>query len=604
MMAPYTIAHLKLAMTFKESGIDHFNHRLGVYLTNTLDEGVKEKHDLFSFGLVEAISEEAKSASVIKNDTPIMVIIGNPPYSGESFNKGAFAMKLVEKYKFEPGGVEKLREKNSKWINDDYVKFLAFAEEMITKTGEGIVAMITNHAYLDNPTFRGMRWHLTKTFSSIYVLDLHGNAKKKETTLEGGQDKNVFDIQQGVAIIIAVKNKTKRKDLANVYRADIWGTRKAKFEFLLGTTAERVMWKNINLKEPFYFFQNTDDTLEKKYSKGIKINELFLKSSIGIQTHADATVLAFTEKELKEQILSFYQKNIALDEEFDVGKVKKVSYRPFDKRFYYEDKKIVQRPRLILSSEMDNDNLAFCFMKQYAYEVPYSYSYIANTRIIDRTFISNKGAAYFAPLYLYSNGQFDSLNLTKCIPNLNLELVKKLILNIGNYKWVNNDKEKKISDTNVVSPLDILDYIYASLHSPMYREKYKDFLKSDFPHIPVASDEKSFWKLVELGCKLRQLHLMEDPELSHLTTTYPLTGDNLVDKVEYRGGRVFINDLQFFGDVSKEAWEFHIGGYQPAQKWLKDRKGKNLTYEDIMHYQKIITVLTKTIEVMSKIDQR
>ena len=602
MMAPYTIAHLKLAMTFKETGIDHFDRRLGVYLTNTLEEGVQIGKDLFSFGLAEAISEEAQAASVIKHDTPIMIVMGNPPYSGESFNKGKYAMQLVEPYKYEPGGKEKLRERNPKWINDDYVKFLAFAEKMITDTGEGIVAMITNHGYLDNPTFRGMRWHLAHTFSSLYILDLHGNANKKEIALDGSPDKNIFDIKQGVSIIIGVKNRTKTEKLANVYRADIWGTRKIKFEFLLGNTMHKISWEKVNLRKPFYLFQNNNEKLEKEYNIGIKINELFLNSIIGIQTHADATVIAFTKQELEKKILSYYEKMTNSNAEFDDSKIKMVSYRPLDKRYYYEDKKIVQRPRLELSSEMDNKNFAFCFMKQFAYEVPYSYVYIANTRVIDRTFISNKGAAYFAPLYFNSKNQLDTLQILNRIPNLNIIIVRQLLRNNEKYEWVNDHIEKDPSDKSKVSPLDILDYVYAVLHSPSYREKYKDFLKSDFPRVPVAKDKESFWKLVELGGRLRQLHMMEDPALSQLNTTYPITGDNLVEQVEYRGDKVFINDLQCFGNVPKEAWEFYIGGYQPAQKWLKDRKSRKLAYEAIIHYQKIIKVLSETKKIMEEIE--
>jgi len=268
MMAPYTIAHLKLAMTLKETGIDHFDRRLGIYLTNTLEEGVKVSEDLFSVGLAEAISEEAQAANAIKQDKPIMVVIGNPPYSGESFNKGAYAMKLVEKYKFEPGGKQKLKERNPKWINDDYVKFIAFAQEMISKNGDGIVSMITNHGYLDNPTFRGMRWNLVNTFSSIYILDLHGNVKKREIAPDGGKDENVFDIQQGVAIIVAIKNKNKIKELADVFRADIWGKREKKFEFLLEKNIETVKWEKIHLTTPSYIFLNKDAAVESEYKKG------------------------------------------------------------------------------------------------------------------------------------------------------------------------------------------------------------------------------------------------------------------------------------------------------------------------------------------------
>lgn len=622
MMAPYTIAHLKLAMTFRETGINHFDRRLGIYLTNSLEEGVKVGEDLFSFGLAEEISKEAKAASVIKNETPIMVVIGNPPYSGESFNKGAFAMKLVEKYKFEPGGIEKLKERNPKWINDDYVKFLAFSEEMISKTGEGIVAMITNHGYLDNPTFRGMRWHLIKTFSSIYILDLHGNVMKKEIPPDGGIDKNVFDIQQGVSIIIAVKHKIKRKELSDVYKADVWGTRKYKFDFLFGNTLEKIKWEKIRLNEPLYLFLNKDKKLEEEYNKGINVNKLFPINTVGIVTSRDAFVIDENRDVLSKRISDFISGQMsevaakqivkeskkfnfikARSQSFDNNNIYPIQYRPFDNRFIYFQDYFIERSRKeIMWHILNKENIGLVIPRQ-AMTNNWSHVQVSKNLIDNRIHYSNKGIPVLAPLYLYANDQsFNFEGISERTPNLNFDSIKKLLINIGNYQWENDHKNKKIGENNSISPLDILDYVYAVLHSPSYREKYKEFLKSDFPRVPIAIDKVSFWKLVDLGGKLRRLHLMEDPKLQIFITSYPIRGENFVEKIELRGDRVFINDLQFFGEVPKEVWEFYIGGYQPAQKWLKDRKGKRLNYEDIIYYQKIIKVLSESAIIMQEID--
>ena len=627
MMAPYTIAHLKLAMTLKETGIDHFDRRLGVYLTNTLEEGLKVGDDLFSFGLAEAISEEAQAASNIKQDRPIMVVMGNPPYSGESFNKGAYAMKLVEKYKFEPGGKDKLKERNPKWINDDYVKFIAFAQEMISKTGEGIVSMITNHGYLDNPTFRGMRWNLTKTFSSIYILDLHGNVKKREIAPDGGKDENVFDIQQGVAIIVAVKHKSESNELADVFRADIWGKRETKFEFLLKNTIDHIKWEKIRLNKISYVFLNKDEDLEEEYRKGVSINELFLKKSLAFQTHRDSFAICDTNDEVVQKLEDF-KDSIMSDEELQIKYslknnnnwlrssrnriraeknsdqfITECAYRPFDNKWTYFDESFSDRPRSLLKSQyLNRDNIGLEVSKQIS-NLPWRHVFISN-KVSESCLVSNKTKEgnYSFPLYLYPEIIQTTLENIKRIPNLNMGWVQHLLVNIGKYEWVDDHENKKLSDKNTVSSLDILDYIYAILNSPSYRNKYKDFLKSDFPRIPSAKDKNSFWALVKLGGKLRQLHLMESQEFSNLKTSFPIAGDNIVGNLDYREDKVYINESQYFGNIPKDAWGFYIGGYQPAQKWLKDRKGKKLSFEDITHYQQIILTQFKTVEIQKEID--
>lgn len=614
MMAPYTIAHLKLALTLKETGINDFKQRLGVYLTNTLEEGIKTNPGLFDFGLVGAITKESEEASRIKHNTPIMVVMGNPPYSGESFNKGVYAMKLVEKYKFEPGGKVKLQERNPKWINDDYVKFIAFASDLIDKTGEGIVAMITNHGYLDNPTFRGMRWQLTNTFSTLYILDLHGNAKKHEISPDGSPDKNVFDIQQGVSIMVGVKKKLNKNKFATVYRIDLYGSRKAKFDWLNSNSLSNIKWDKIILREPGYLFLNKDEQLQNEYEHNIALNRLFTISTLGFQTHRDKFAINSTQQEVRDKMVLFQEpvmtddqlkqnydlkdnrdwklaharERIRMDKNVD-SKIVECEYRPFDTKWTYFDEAFSDYPRKILKQNVINrTNISIEVSKQIS-NLPWRHIFISN-KPSESCLISNrtKEGNYSFPLYIYLDSKQSGLTDNKS-PNLNENLVASLLA--------------KVEDKDKTKPEDIFDYVYAVLHSPGYREKYKDFLKSDFPRIPPAQDSKSFWGLVKLGGQLRRLHLLDEQELGKLTTAFPVAGTNEIEKIDYKDGRVYINSTQYFGSIDREIFNFYIGGYQPAQKWLKDRKGKELTFEDILHYQKIIKAIYVTISIMCDIDK-
>jgi len=384
-------------LTLKETGINKFNKRLGVYLTNTLEEGIKTNNDLFSFGLAEAISDESKAANEIKNDRPIMVVVGNPPYSGESNNKGLFE-KEIETYKQEPFG-GKLKERNPKWINDDYVKFIRFAESLIEKNGEGIVAMITNHGYIDNPTFRGMRWHLVNTFNKIYILDLHGNAKKKETALNGGKDENVFDIQQGVAIIIAIK-KNKTSKLAEVFKFHLRGKREEKFQNLNKSSLQSIKWEKIDLTTPSYFFFNRDTKIQKEYEKGLKVNELFPKNTVGIVTSRDNFVIDNSKEVIKYRVESFIQgyddstvketskfkvlkaKQIPFDEE----SIKQITYRPFDNRYiYYQDYFIERSRKEVMKNFLSNNNIGLITVKRVPGKQKAPYIFITNKIIVNGT---------------------------------------------------------------------------------------------------------------------------------------------------------------------------------------------------------------------------
>lgn len=628
MMAPYTIAHLKLAMTLKDTGINQFNRRLGVYLTNTLEEGVKVGDDLFSFGLAEAISEEARSANIVKHDTPIMIVMGNPPYSGISSNMTEYANKLIDKYKVEPGGKEKLKERKH-WLNDDYVKFIAFAENLIAKTGEGVVAMITNHGYLDNPTFRGMRWHLANTFSSIYLLDLHGSVKKEDTASDGGKDENVFDIQQGVSIIVGIKNKSNKKDLAKVYRADLLGRRTSKFEKLMSITLQDIKWNELELdKQSFAFIKNTDSSLRNEYKQGISIKDLFPQNVTGVLTMGDGFIINKSKEELKNSLEKFLNENLSeleLRDRFSLGKnyaawilenknkgivfdetnVREITYRSFDNRWIYFNDKFVWRMRKqIMQNFLLGENIGIVTCRQSATNNTWSLINITD-KIVDDSFVSNrsKERGYVYPLYLYSNtSQVDFISPSGRKPNLGMNYVSALLKNIGKYEWLNDHKDKQGENIDTITPLDILDYTYATLHSQSYREKYKDFLKENFPRVPVPKNRDIFLRLAHLGSELRKLHLLENIPTGSSSINYPVVGDSLIDRVDYKNGKVFVNELQYFESVPKEVWEFYMGAYQPAQKWLKDRKESKLEYEDIVYYQKIIESIEKSIEIIKKIN--
>ncbi|MFA7628523.1 MAG: type ISP restriction/modification enzyme [Candidatus Dojkabacteria bacterium] len=607
MIAPYTIAHLKMSMLLKETGFKYFNNRrLGIYLTNSLQEGNTIEDMFGGFGLAESISDESKEASKIKKEKPLMVVLGNPPYSGESSNKGKnfeWIDSLLDDYKKEPGGLEKLNERNPKWLNDDYVKFLRFGQHFVEENKTGIVAFINPHGFLDNPTFRGMRWNLLKTYDKIYVLNLHGNAKKKEVCPDGSKDENVFDIQQGVSINILVKTGEKKDDeLGQVLYTDIWGVRSKKFEYLTEKDLEGIKWEKIENKAPMYFMVPRDYDLEEEYNKGFRLDELFPVNSVGVVTSRDSFVISEDRDKLIENINNFYNlSDIVLKEKynlksrkgFDFEKIKnntefqeenieKISYRPFDERYIYFTDEFIERTRSeVMSNFLNNgENIGLTVCKQFKAGKTYQHVFVSNN-IIESSYVSNKTSEITSifPLYIYD----DSHNR---IENLNKELIIKI--------------EELLGETK---PEELFSYIYAVLHNNVYRERYRPFLKSDFPRIPYPKDRRTFDKLAKLGSELIQYHLLEHEDIDPYQISYLGEGDNVVDKPEYKDGRIYINATQYFGNVSEIAWNFYIGGYQPAQKWLKDRKGEELAPDDIEHYSKIVIVLKETDRIMKEIDK-
>lgn len=604
MMAPYTIAHLKLSMAFKKTGFKYFNDRLGIYLTNSLED-VETQQELFAFGFAESIANESKEAAKIKKDTPIMVVVGNPPYSGVSSNNGKWISNLIEDYKYIDG--VHFNEKKH-WLNDDYVKFIRFAEQFIEKNESGIIGYINPHGFLDNPTFRGMRWHLLQTFDEIYTIDLHGNSKKKETALDGSKDENVFDIQQGVAITLFVKTGKKAKgELAKIYHKHLFGKRDSKFETLNNNDIFSLDFSLLTPENPNYFFVPKNNSGQEEYANGFSVEELFSINSTGIVTMGDSFAIGHTKDSIKQNIDNFLNSNVSesdLTNEYFLGKnyskwiirnkkdirieenkFAPISYRPFDTRYTYFDNKIIWRWRQqVMQHFIKGENIGLVTARQCADD----WKYIFITNKVNEFNLTGTAGRYGSgntfPLYLYNQDGAKT-------PNFNPEIASKIAEGIGEY-----------------TPEELFDYIYAVLHSPTYREKYKEFLTIDFPRVPYPTDRNKFNQLVKIGTELRKIHLMESELLNNFITSFPESGTDTVEFVKYQEdpatglGKVWINHTQYFGNVNQIAWNFYIGGYQPAQRWLKDRKGRTLDNQDIEHYQKIIIALVNTDRLMKEID--
>jgi len=444
LMASYAMCHMKLDMILTEMGYKPTGTppRLSVYLTNSLEEGEPANQSL---PFAQWLSNEVKKANEIKHDMPIMCVIGNPPYSGESANKGDWIMGLMEAYKKEPGGREKLKERNPKWINDDYVKFIRFSEHLIEKNGEGVLGFITNHGYLDNPTFRGMRWHLMKTFDKIYVLDLHGNSKKKEVTPEGKPDKNVFDIMQGVAIIIGVKHKAvvEEKPLAEVFHGEMWGSRASKVDALEEHSLSEIEWTKLQPQKRYYMFYPIDNEALTIYDQGIELAKFMPQNQIGFQSHRDGFAVSFERAEIERRLSdlrddkitdSDFLKKYHLEEshwnlkkqrarayEFSNlnDRIVKCSYRPFDIRFCMLDEAMMDRPRWsLMRNAVFEKNFALNFVRQTKSS---SWQHVVISEYpAPAVYVEIKDGSNFAPLY-----EFDELDQSRRV-NFDPKLFKQL----------------------------------------------------------------------------------------------------------------------------------------------------------------------------------
>jgi len=625
LMASYTMAHLKLDMLLTETGyVPTKDQRLRVFLTNSLEEPNSDSGTLFG----TLLSDEADQADVVKRDTPVMCVIGNPPYAVSSTNKNEWIQNLITNYK---------KDLNERKINldDDYIKFIRYGQHYIDKNGSGVLAYISNNSFIDGITHRQMRKNLLESFDKIYILDLHGNAKKKEVCPDGSADQNVFDIMQGVSINIFVKTgKKKKTELGQVFHSNLQGKREVKYKTLNNSSISTIDWKLLNHSSPYRFFVPKDFDLDTKYNNGFRLDELMLLNSNGIETKCDALAIHFDKQSLQNVIDDFKKDDIQTlkskykDKEdssgwnfknakasilSDVFTQQKIDYRPFDIRETIITKKsggFIGRSRFEVMKHFLHSNIGIIIPRQTTQD--YRHNFITNKIIEGNITASAKlfGTGCVFPLYLYPDNegqQSIDLKLER-VPNLNTEIVKQITEKLG---LIFVPEKNRDTEHVEVAPIDLLDYIYGVLHSQTYREKYKEFLKIDFPRVPYPKDQDTFWKLVKLGGEIRQIHLLESPVVEKPISKYPQTGTNIVYKPRFipplkgdkGGGCVYINETQYFEDVPEVAWNFYIGGYQPAQKWLKDRKDRELQIDDIRHYMKIIVALAETDRLMKEIDK-
>lgn len=605
LMAPYAIAHLKIDMVLQKTGYKERSHqRFRIFLTNSLEDQKLQPISLFDYKL----ARESNQANAIKRKYPVMVMIGNPPYNNSSSNKGKWILSLIQEYK---KGVE-AKKLN---LDDDYVKFIRLGQYYIARNGEGVLAFVTNNNFLDAITFWQMRKSLLASFDDIYILNLHGNSKNLEKSPDGTRDENIFGIRQGTSINIFVK-KTGNKEMAQVHYLDLYGKKKDKLQFLEENSLTQLEWTSIHLDKTYFFFTPKEFELKEEYEKGFCIDHLFRFYNSGLQTKRDNLNIFFSDRERMELLHNFKENDLlwlAQKYKFHDNRdwqgekasndlkchpviLTRVNYRPFDDRFTNYtgvSRGIMGYPRKNIAVHLRADNMLLITSKQ---QSSFQFQHVFVTRLIsDMNSISaqSKEQSYMFPLYLYGENGVRLANIDSKIA--------ERIAHAVNLTYQEDPMEKA---ENVLSPEMIFDYVYAILHSPQYRERYKEMLKIGFPQIPFPSDKQQFIKLVELGGQLRNLHLMEHlpSSLNALEVNYMGDGDHIVGPCKWEDEKVWINATNHFQGVEEDVWSFYIGGYQPLQKWLQYRKGRKLEASDIIHFEKMAYCIRHTIMLMREID--
>ncbi len=619
LIAPYTIAHLKLSLFLRRYGW-HADENLRVYLTNTLEQPdeMVETNPFARF-----ISEEANAALSVKRDEPILAIIGNPPYKQHSANPSrirsnlTFIGTLMEDYSQVDG--QSLGEANPRALQDDYVKFIRWAQWRIDKTGEGVIGFIVNNNFLDAPTARGMRQSMMISFNTIYVLNLHGSVRKQEAIPENETDENVFDIIQGVCILLCVKERDNDKP-ARVYHADMWGSRQDKYRELLRNDVQSTLWSELQPTSPHYLFVPQDTTYRSEYETGWKITDILQSKSIGIVTARDKLTIHQTVEDVIETVTDF----VSLSENdarnrYNLGNDSKdwkvelaqadlrdhpnaeqhltpIHYRPFDTRWTYytgRSRGFHCRPRSENMSHLLEDNLAVCVCRIVT-SPAWQHALVTN-EIAENSYVSNRASesGHVFPLYLYPDTEGLPLETER-----KLNFKPEFLTALSECLRLAQTTPHQLPEG--ITPEQILGYIYAVLYSPTYRLRYYDFLRYDIPRIPLPQDIDHFSTLASLGQELIDLHLLRNI----LPTTHRFEGDGAaeVERIRYEDNNVWINSTQHFTDVPQTVWEYKIGAYQVCHKWLKDRIGNTLSVDEISQYRKILVAIAETIRIMDVID--
>ena len=623
---PYAIAHLKLGLTLETLGgrspLDNSQRdkNLRIDLANVLDEAIQNRLP----------------------HLPVTVVLGNPPYSGNSRNQGSWIDRLVRDY-YQVNGVA-LNERNPKYLQDDYVKFIRLGQWCVERSRGGILAFVTNRGYLKNSTFRGMRRSLMATFDELYVLDLHGSSRPPEPAPDGAKDENIFDVRAGIAIAFFVRYPERdRANRSKIYYADLWGPREilqtkndrdreligGKYHWLWHNSFTTTNWQPLQPVAPDDYFVPVASNGRSQYEDFWKITDIFSAYSMGICTARDRFVVRWQ----KEEVLEVLQDFVALSPEaarakYDLGEdssswkvenaqrdarssglqprnVRAVAYRPFDTRFaYYTGNSggLMERPRPEATRHLlAGENLAFCFVRR-SREGLASNFFIADS-VVDKTILSSADNAYFAPLYIYTNRR---QNMQKNTQQKQEFLFAPACDRASNFTA---DFLQAVRDRLGYLPASeaLFSYLYAICHSPTYRWRYADAIALDFPRLPLPACDRTFSALSRFGKELIELHLLRSPRLETWEIDFPAPGSNAIDRVGYDGERqrIYINDRQYFAGVAPETWQFQIGGYRVLEKWLKTRMKvkRKLLFADTWHYRKIAAAAVATQQLTREIDR-
>ena len=618
MMTSYVVAHLNIRRTIKETLNHTPNGQIStnIFLPNTLappntDLERNEQISLFDFSA--AIADEAYNADTWKTRRPIKVIMGNPPYLAASATPYD-----IEAYKLETDGTTKLKEKNAKWLNDDYVKFFRFSEQIINRNGKGILAFVSNNGYLDNPTFRGMRASLLRTFDKIYIVDLHGSANKQEKAPDGGKDENIFDIKQGASLFVGMKTTTS-DEWAKVYHADLWGGRKQKFDYL---QKAGVQYSELQLDPKMVYFIPYWNDDKETYAKGVSLADLFPANVVGIVTARDALCIQDDRADIESVLREFqmkdaetlrHQYNLGKDtrdwsvegakrdiEALD-GKITQIAFRPFDNRYTYytgRSKGFHCMPRGGVMRHMLTDptspvgaNIGMVFGKTSRSFFP---PFISTNIIASRLFSALCEIAYVAPLYLRT----EAAGIEKWEANLDNEAFKRLTQYLP----------------SPPTPIEIFDYAYGVLHDPVYIERFGDFLCRDFPRIPIINappegerdfivSEEMFATYSTAGTLLRKLHLLQEKTPAELTLEPNTPTDLEIETPKYKNGILNINKNKQIHGIPADVWAYRIGGYQVLDKWFKSHKGKTMTIDDFDHISNVVGLIAETMKIQRDLQQ-
>jgi predicted helicase len=628
MFIPYFLNYLQMVSRFTDQGICLESQQdFHIYFTNTL-----------------SLSIDRNVKSILTGKFP--VILGNPPYSIKSANKDSRISKEIKDYYLIDNNP--LEEKNLRGLQDDYVKFIRFAQLLVENRGEGIIAFVTSHSYLHNLSFRGMRYSLQKSFDEIYILNLHGNHQKNEKCPDGSKDENVFDMRQGACISLFIKKK-KQEETCRVFHADLWGLRENKFLQLRKNDITTIQWKNICPEPTSYRFTPTVKRKFDLYQYFYKVTDIFPVYSAGIVTGRDKLTIRKTGSEMYTTVLNFsrldaeqarrqfnlgedtrdWQVKMAqqdlLKSGLDQKKILPILYRPFDIRYTYytgNSRGFLCMPRYAIMRHLLKKNFCLITTRQVSGK-KFSHSLASDTIVESRINKSSVGISYVFPLYVYPSPQKQDKFNNRIAMRQWQEIQEARSFQLPGYPNINPDifnlLVEKAGLDPAAAPEQIFYYVYAVLFSNIYRETYTESLTIDFPRIPFTEDYDLFNQVSRLGKGLLNVHLLKSPELQDTFSTFDKTGENRVQRSKIRfftpaeilkpgqlpdtKGNFYINETQYFSNISRELWDYVLCGYHVLYKWLKSRNGLNLTPGDISHFITIARALQLTIRYQYEIDR-